>query len=187
MSRPMSPAMLAALQAGHVDAALLFEGRFKNGTINIWTGLGPLEFQEKTWTGAGSLMGMSAVEETDTVQASGVTISLSGVAPENIALALTEMQRGLPGVVYLALFTPAGELIPDPIVWFRGQMDASAIEDSVDAAQIQVSYENELITLEKPREVRYTHEEQLRLYPEDLGLEFIAKMQDTSLPWGSRV
>jgi len=187
MARPMTAEMLAALQAGHVDVAFLFEGQFKNGTVNIWTGLGPLDYDGKTWTGAGQLLGMTAVEETEAIQASGITISLGGVRPADIALALTEMQRGLPGVMWLALFTPSGALIPSPIVWFRGQMDAAVIQDSVESAKIQVSYENELITLEKPREVRYTDEEQKRLYPGDLGLEFIAALQDSVLPWGSKV
>lgn len=244
MARPMTAGMLAAIQAGRVDIALLFEGRFKNGMVNIWTGLGDLDYDGKIWSGVGQLLGLSPVEETDEVKASGITVSLTGVRPSDIALALAEMERGLPGVVWLALFaldgsgeivtvgaedaeaddvgdtddevgdavdevgtgpdaapaedvgddddivgaeTSEGQMIPDPIVWFRGQMDVCIIADDVNSPTIRVSYENELITLETPREVRYTDEEQKRLYPGDLGLEDIAGLQDKVLPWGTRV
>lgn len=187
MSRPLTAEMQAAIAAAMVRPAIFYQGQWTGGFVRLWTGLGPKDWNGNTFTGAGDLLGITPIEETDEVKASGVTITLSGVKSASIALALAEPGRNLPGQLWLALLDEDDEIIPDPRTIFRGRMDVVSIEDSTDGATIRVSYENEMITFEKPREVRYTDEEQKRLYPEDEGLGFIAVLQDTELKWGARV
>jgi hypothetical protein len=45
--------------------------------------------------------------------------------------------------------------------------------------------ENKLVDFRRPREVRYTHQEQQNLYPADLGLEFVNAIQEKQIYWGN--
>jgi hypothetical protein len=164
----------------------LYEGQFKDGELNLWTGIGDLSWNGKIWTGAGGLLNISSVEETDQQQAQGVVVQLSAVPTSGIALALASVQRNMPGQIWLGLIDDANRVVENPQTMFRGRLDTVTIEDDANAAVIKASYENEMITLEHAREIRYTDEEQKRLYPEDRGLEFVASIQDLTLRWGSR-
>jgi hypothetical protein len=185
-SRGMTALMSAAIQLTVVRPVFLYEGQFKDGTLNLWTGYGEIVWNNKTWTSAGGLLNISTIQETDQQQAQGVILQLSAVPSSQIALALASIQRNMPGQIWLGLTDDGNRLIENPQTMFRGRLDTVSIEDSEDTAIIKASYENEMITLEHAREIRYTDEEQKRLYPTDRGLEFVASIQDLTLRWGSR-
>ena len=81
MSRDLTPAWANALDVADLRPAILFEGAFPSGIVRIWTGVGPVTWDEKVWTGVGVLLGLGALEETSDVVATGTTVSLSGVPP----------------------------------------------------------------------------------------------------------
>lgn len=187
MSRDLTSGMADAIAGVVVRPVLLVEGVFKGGTINWWTGVGELEYPPgKTWEGVGDLLGVSAMEETGEVKASGIQVSLSGVKSQSLSLALAEMQRGLPGKIWLALLDEAGAVVDAPKIMFRGKLDTCTVEDSGETSTVSLSYEHELIDLERAREVRYTPEEQRRLFPDDAGLDNVTALLDATIPWGAR-
>ena len=49
---------------------------------------------------------------------------------------------------------------------------------------ITVTVENKLIMLERPRNRRYTDQDQKNLFSGDKGLEFVDDLQDKELVWG---
>ena len=63
-------------------------------------------------------------------------------------------------------------------------MDTISINDSGDTVQFTLTVESRLIDLEKPNETRYTGVEQKRLFAGDLGLDFVADLQDKTINWG---
>ena len=184
MSRDLTAEMSAAIVETVVRPVLLVEGEFAGGTLNIWTGAGDLSWDSKTWSGVGDLLGITEVEETDEIKAGGVTFTLSSVTTAKIILALDEMQRGLPGRVWLALLDAAGAVVADPKILFRGRLDTCVVSDGGETSTISLTYEHELIDLERPREVRYTDQEQKRRFAGDRGLENITALQDAQVPWG---
>lgn len=186
MSRDLTSGMTDAIVGVVVRPVLLVEGQFIGGSINWWTGVGELSYDSKTWQGVGDLLGVSAMEETGEIKASGITVSLSGVKTEKMSLALSEMRRGMPGKIWLALLNEAGEVIDAPKIMFRGRLDTCTVEDGGDTSTISLAYEHELIDLERAREVRYTSEEQRREFSDDAGLDNIAALQDATIPWGGR-
>ena len=121
------------------------------------------------------------------MKANGITLSRRGVKPSDAALALSQVSRSRnkPGALWLALLTEEEEIIPDPWPLFRGRLDAGVVEDGSETAILSINYEHEMATLERPVETRYTHEEQTRRVPGDLGLEYIASLQNKPLRWGS--
>ncbi len=187
MSRDLTSAFLAALVAEVVYVGILYEGEFATGTAHLWTGVGPLSWDGKTWNGAGHLLGISAVSENGELRADGFEVTLSGMPSSSIATALLNVRQGKPGRVWLALFTPDWEIVPDPYEIQAGKLDVAPIEDTGDTCTIKVRYEGEFIDLDTPRDRRLTHEDQQIEHPGDTGFRYMTKLQDATLAFGGPV
>jgi len=184
MSRDLTPAFAAALAGRDLRPVILFEGMFASGVVRFWSGLGAIDWNGQTWTGAGMLLGLGAIEETGEVVAGGTTVSLSGVPADLVQAAIGEARQGLPGRVWLGLLDAAHQLIADPVLAFAGRLDVPEITDDGAACRISISYESRLIDLNAPRSWRYTHESQQVLHPGDKGFAYVTVIQDKDVPWG---
>ena len=185
MPRDMTPAYLAAIQAGILRPALFVEANFVSGPVYLWTGLQSVAWNGQTWTGVGRLGTISTIEETSSVEAKGITMSLSGIDPTLLADVLGEFQVALPAAIYLGLFDDSMTLIPDPICCFAGMMDQPTIDVTGETATISINCENRLIEMNVPAGRRYTQEDQQRDYPADLGFGFVNSIQDAQIYFGS--
>lgn len=183
MSRNLTSGVQTAIEATQVQPFLLFEGLFSSGYVRMWSGYGDIVWDARTWTGVGSLMGISAVQETSEIQANGITVTMSGIPSDLISLALQESEQGKSGKVYLGFLDESG-VIADPTMIFEGKLDIPAIQEDGETSTISVTYESRLINLQRSRESRFTNEEQQREYPEDLGCEFVPAMKEVTLTWG---
>lgn len=182
--RDFSTAFANALAEQNLQPVILFEGQFATGMVRIWSGLGDVVWNEKTWAGAGALLGMGAIDETREVVAGGTTLSLSGVPLDLVQVAIDEARQGMPGRIWIGLMSEAGALIADPVQAFSGRLDVPEITEDADTCTITISYESRLIDLTVPRTWRYTHESQQVLYPGDLAFEYVTAIQDREIPWG---
>jgi hypothetical protein len=184
VSRNLTPGFAAALAERNLRPVILFEGEFASGTVRLWSGLGDIVWAGKTWSGAGSLLGLGSIDETSDVVAGGTSVSLSGVPAALVQLAIAEARQGMPGRVWLGLLTPEGQIIADPVLAFAGRLDVPEITDDGETCRITISYESRLIDLNRPRSWRYTHESQQALHPGDLGFEYVTAIQDREITWG---
>lgn len=182
--RDLTSGVQTAIDADQVSPILLFEAEFVSGYIRVWSGYGDLTWNSQVWTGVGILGAISNIEETSEVKASGITVSLSGIPSQYISIVLSDVRQGKVGKVYLGFMDSSNEVIVDPYLAFEGRLDIPAIQEDGDNSIITISYESRLIDLERSRETRYTHEEQTRLYPGDLGFEYVASMQEKEVLWG---
>jgi len=183
MSRNLSLATIGQITASELQPILLFQGEFATGTVRAWSGIGDLSWNGFTWTGTGTLLTISNVQETAETSANGVTVNLNGVPSELISLALQNCRQGANGRIYLG-FLVNGAVVPDPVLMFEGRLDISAIEEGGETSTVSISYESRLIDLERSRESRYTNEDQQRAFPGDRGFEFVPALQDLTLTWG---
>jgi hypothetical protein len=184
MSRSMTAAMLAAIAAGTVRPFFLFEAEFASGTIWVWTGHGDLTWGGKTWNGVGDFSGISTITETGEVRATGLIVSLSGISAALISAVYNEARQGKPGTVWIGALTSAGAVVDAPFPCFKGRLDVPSDEDDGERATITISYESLLVDLERPKERRYTPEDQAIDYPDDRGFAYVAGLQDVQLVWG---
>lgn len=184
MGKTLTPVFAAALADRDLKPAIFYEGQFASGTLRLWSGLGEIPWNRETWSGAGYLLGLGALEESTEVAASGVTITLSGVDPSLVTAAIADARQGLPGKVWIGLLDENKAIIADPVQAFAGRLDVPEITDDATRCTITISYESRLIDLTKPRNWRYTHESQQALYPQDKGLEYVAGIQDQDVTWG---
>jgi hypothetical protein len=187
VARQASSDLLAALAAGTVRIVGFFEGRFTGGTINLWTGIGPISWNGKTWQGAGNLIGVSQIEETSDIKAVGVTFSLAGIPGAMISLVLQSVRQGDPMDCWIAaldLSTGAVICDPDNDLLFNGRTDVPVIDEDGQTATISITAENRLIDLERARERRYTPEDQHIDYPGDKGFDYVVSLQSQDIIWG---
>lgn len=185
MARDLSTAYATAVDESTLRLAYIVLMSFDSGDVQLWSGSGNLSWNSLTWTGTGTFGGISAIEEARGVEAPGVQLSLSGIPSAMLALALTDVYQGRPVKVWQALFDASNVLIADPALVFSGYMDTMDIADAGEIGMITLSCVGANADLSRTREQRYTHAEQTRLFAGDLGLEYVASLQNKPLYWGT--
>ena len=184
MSRGLTSDVLAQLSASSLKPFLAMKAEFLEGDVRLWTGYGDISIGSETYTGGGTLLGVSGVEETSEIKATGLNVSLSGVDSSILSIALTANYQNRTFTMYLGMLDEAHQIISNVYQLFQGRMDTISINDSSDTVQFTLTVESRLIDLEKPNETRYTGVEQKRLFAGDLGLDFVADLQDKTINWG---
>jgi hypothetical protein len=184
MPRPMSSAMLAALQQPVLRCALFAQISFTSATVYVWSGVGTITWNGQTWTGLGDLLGVAAVEDGTTVEARGISITLGGLDAALLADCQNEYRLGLPAAVYFGLFDAGSELIATPITSWAGRTDRPEIEVDADKATITINCESRLIDMNAAVDRRVTHQDQQMNWPGDNGHMFVPGLQELTTFWG---
>jgi hypothetical protein len=183
MARDLTSGVQVELSARVNRPIFFYEGEFVSGPLRLWSGIVDVDWNGNTWTGAGLLAGVSTIKETADVTAQGLTASMSGMPSDLIAKVHTETRHGQSGKVWLGFMDADDNIIADPYLAFSGRLDVPAIQDSGDTCAISIQYESRLVDLQRARIWRYTHESQQALYPDDLGFEYVASLQNQELQW----
>ena len=188
MSRDITSAFNTAIISKVVRPLMAVELEFSDGTLRMWNGYGDITMtaggSSKTFTGAGDLLGISEIEESDILSMSGVTLTLSGIKSSLISTALSAQYTNRNGAIYLGLFDASANVIADVYTAFKGKMDVLNISEGQQTTIVQLKLESRLISFEKAANRMYTYEDQQVDYPNDLGFEFIPDLQDKEIIWG---
>jgi len=208
MSRDLSTVTIESLESDVVYPFFAVELQFDGAnTLRMWTGQGTLVLQDGTqWVGAGSILDISAIEETAEMSVKGATITISGLSSEALSLALSEPYQGRVCNIYFGTFS-SGAILQESGSFillqdgskiliestkkgfnqmFSGYMDQMNIVDAGDTATIELMVENRLIDLERVRVARFTSGYQKSIYPNDRGLDFVEDLQDKNIAWGRK-
>lgn len=183
MARVLTPAVLLEIAKDVKYPVVFVHFQFDSGPLRLWSGVGTMNWNGEDWLGAGDLGEVSPIEETTKLEAPGVKFKLSGIPLENLALALDEVRQGLPVEAWLGFLTNAGEIIADPASVFYGETDTAEITENGETADITISAESRMQLLSQKKERRRTHEDQQIDYPGDLGLEYVAGLQNKQIRW----
>ena len=159
------------------------------------------------YLGAGTLVNISAVEETTEIEAKSAVVTMTGIPSDFLSLALDEPYQGRECKIYFGLslnnrtiLTQAGDTITSENLFefitesetrylaeiFSGELDQMNISEEGNSCTISVTAENVLIKLERPIVRRFTNEDQKSRFPTDKGLEFVAGLQDKEIFWGRK-
>ncbi len=179
MTRDISTTLLTALNADTVSVYYAVELFFDSGTVRLWTGIGNKSISGNVYTGTGSLLSISAIEETSDLGAKNATIMLSGIDSAIVSIALTEPYQGRNCKIYLGV-----DGITDVVTLFSGIMDVMTIEDSGETSTIVLTVESKIISLDRVVPLRYTEEVQQAKWPSDTFFSYVAKLQDKPIYWG---
>tara|TARA_R110001592_G_scaffold297189_1_gene567661 strand:+ start:270 stop:848 length:579 start_codon:yes stop_codon:yes gene_type:complete len=188
MSRDITSAFNTAITSKVVRPLMAVELEFSDGTLRMWNGYGDITMtaggSSQTFTGAGDLLGISEIEESDILSMSGVTLTLSGIKSSLISTALSAQYTNRNGAIYLGLFDTSANVIADIYTLFKGKMDVLNISEGQQTTMIQLKLESRLVSFEKASNRMYTLEDQKVDYSNDLGFEFIPDLQDKEIIWG---
>ena len=190
MARSITTAFKNAIKSSVVRPLLAVELEFSTGTLRFWNGYGDLTMtaggSSNTFTGLGDLMGVSAIAESDQIEAIGASLSLTGIKSSFISTALSGNYTNRNASIFLGVFDTSKSVIADDYTLFKGKMDIMKIDEGSESATITLNLENRLIALDRPLNRRFTHEDQQERFSGDLGLEFVPDLQDKEIIWGKK-
>ena len=181
--REMTETVLAALRSDNVPLLVLVELDFAGGVVRCCNAGYNFVWDGQVWTGLGNLGGISGASEGQDLQMYGITLTLSGVPPELVAVALGSGYQGRDATIWLATLNSDYSILTDPVIIFRGRMDTMPVEIGQEAT-IQLTIESRLVDWERPRIRRYNHADQITEYPTDKGFEFVPQMSEREIVWG---
>jgi hypothetical protein len=184
MPRSMGALAAAQLTSNYVRLAVFVQLTFASSTQYVWSGRGPINWNGQTWLGLGELGSISTITEDSTLTAQGLSISLSGIPTSNISEALTEVQQGLPVMIYVVFADQNGNPI-DSIMSYAGRMDQPTIDESTETASIAISVENRLSDLQRAPFRRLTDQDQRLRFPTDDGFKYVNYLLDWNGAWGA--
>lgn len=186
MSRGLTSAAAAAVGAEVAARQLAVALDFPSGIARWNSSPADIVIDGQTFFGVGALGSMSAAEEGRELRAYGMTVGLTGVPRDAVALALGQAYQGRPGTVWNVALDPTTWLPVDaPMVIFRGRMDQMDITLG-ETAQITVRLENRLTDWERAKISRYTDQDQRKRAPSDGSFRFVSATTEKEIIWPAR-
>lgn len=185
-SRNITAPMVAEFVASTVRPFFLFESTFASSTLRLCDGYSDISWNSQTWLGNGWLQGFSDFVEGNDIKATGIDVLLSGVPGAIISLLLTEARHDSRGSIWVGCFDSSRAIVADPYLLFEGALSAPRIDDSSDRSQVVLTYENDLVMLNRSKELRYNAESQAAIFPGDRGFEYVASIQQWKGFWGTK-
>lgn len=170
-----------SFDSSSLDFIAAVEINFDSEDVRLWTGYTDLTIEGEVYTGAANLITISGFNESQEIAAKGATVTLSGLDASIISYALQENYQNRPLRIMVGTLDSG---VPNVYTIFRGRMDVMEITEVGDTANLAISAENRLIDLDRARSSRYTSEDQKSYYPGDLGLDYVASLQDRQIDWG---
>lgn len=183
MTRALLPAIAAAAAEPVVRPVLLARLDFASGPVCLTSAPFDVTQNGEVYTGVGTLGGVSTVPEGAELQTYSVALTLSGIPPTLVQVALTDPAQGRDARLWLLLLDDAHQPVGSAVLLFRGRIDTMDVELG-QTATITLSVQSRLADWDRPRVRRYTHEDQKAEWPQDRGFELVAQMAEKTIYWG---
>lgn len=186
MPRELTPAFQAELDSGEITPALLVHIEFESADLHLWNGIGDLVWNSQTFLGNGWFQNFSPVREEGEMSPQGIDITLTGIPQSLVSLVLAQSVQNKFGRLYLGFLNDAGVIIQDPFLMYEGNLDVPTLSEAADGPTINITIENRLLDLDRPRDFRYTNQSQKIFYEFDRGFEYVESLQDWEGYWGQK-
>ncbi len=147
---------------------------------------------DEPFLGIGHLGAITSAAENTELAAEGITIQISGIAPENVSFALSQHYQGRPARVWAVFLEDVSRKTPDKGKVWRVAKSAPVFAGRVDnmevalgkTATLTVRVESRLAEWERPRNLYFTSQTHARLYSGDKFFEYAPQMEEKELAWG---
>lgn len=180
MSRDIEGTVSSAIDGATVEVFFAIDLLYDSpNEIYLWTGNTTKIINSIAYTGVGDILSISPIQETAEMSAKGVSLTLAANS-ELTALALANPYQNREAIIYFGIVGDESNMCEV----FSGYMDSMNIEENPEFSVIELGIENRLIDLERPRVLKYTDASQQDRFSGDLGLQYVADLQDQRLPWG---
>lgn len=186
-SHRLSTAVISETEQKVVRPALFAAFDFFNGMTRVWSGFNTIKWRSYDWLPLADMGAVSSIEETMAVKSTGATFQLSGVPANLISTVMNVELQNRNCWLWIAFMNEQWKMIGDASLIFSGFMDTISIQDGGETALITMNAENRLRDLDRPRERRWTTEDQVVTYPGDLGFTYVPMLQSAIIDWGTLV
>lgn len=189
--RTISALNEAATLAKHIKLVLFCRLDFSSGVQRFHTEIGPKDathpiFGTETYLGIGDFGGIQGdVKETTQGAPQQLVLSLTGVKSSLINTAFTDDYFRRDVEVMIGMENESGALIDDPEILFSGYMDKIDIVFAKRTATLSLTCESRGTNFLSASDYRFTDEDKQRENPGDVFGEYIYRMADLVLRWGS--
>ncbi len=185
MTRGLGTAAEAAIQQDTVATLTAVEVLFAGGPVRLVNGLAPISIEGNEYQPVGILGGVSTIQETAELQSAGISLSLSAIPADVVAIAMGEPYQGRRVTVWEVILDADTGLVLEAQIAFRGRANQMNIELG-EQATIELTADDRLVDMDRPNLSRYTDEDQKRRFPSDRGFEFVAATAEKDVVWPSR-
>lgn len=186
MARNLTAGFVAQATAASNRPIVLFEGVFASSILRLWNGIGDLSWGGYTFLGNGWFQGMDGGEETTAVEAVQMTVILSSVPAAIVSLVLNDQRQKSLGILWIGFLDSAGAVVDSPYRWWQGYYSHAEIDEKASDSTIRLFYDSPFVDLDRPKELRWTHEAQQKLYPGDKGFEYVVAAANWKGTWGGQ-
>ena len=174
------------LAEDHQHIIFAIKAEFDTSTLLLHSGGGDLVINSETYTGAGTLLAVSDIEDSNDLKSAGVTFQLSGMNSTVLGYAVSENYQNRPITLLLAFVSGGTDHVDGVMTLYKGRMVSTSMTDSpTEGVMITLITENRLLDLERPCNYRYTKESQVAIAGTgDTGFDAVEKLQDMDILWG---
>lgn len=192
MSRDLSAGVAEAIAAPVYRPVYFVRFEFDEGAVKACTANWSIYFDDdgtnplgNEFIGVGALGTISTIEEGSELRAYGMSATLNGCDPAQLALSLDSKYQGRPATIWLGFLDEDHVLIEAPCLVQNMVMDTMPIELGK-VGTVTVTMENVLSRWEipNPENLRYTDADQQSRYPGDKGYEFASVTVAREITWG---
>ena len=180
MTRNLSQAASDHVAAQEIPFAVLLELDFDTDPVNVWSGVGDLVWDGKTWTGTGAMGSLSSVSEatdlTDTVIKATLSHLDAAIMPDLVSEVIEMDPVGRSYTIYLAFFN-ADNTIKDTILLSAGLIDSISLTGGL-VGSISIDLVSEAGQMARTLFYRMDDQHQQQLFPGDRGFEFVACLEE---------
>lgn len=183
MTRDLTSAARIAAGEMHVRPVTLVHLALDSDPVYVNSSDRNLTYGGNSYIGVGMLGAISAIQESSSLQASGIRLAMSGIPSSYVTMVLGQEYQGRNVTIYQGFLNDLYALVADPILQWTGLIDQMGITLG-DTATVTLTAENKLIRWETPNVRRYTDADQQERFPGDLGLQFVAQTVEKEILWG---
>ncbi len=183
MARSLTAGMITEVTAPNNRPFVLVKFAFDSADLNLWNGVGDLVFDGDTYIGAGNLLDISEIVETEDIIANSVRFTLSAIPADIISTALLENYQGRPVSMWMGMFDASKAIVADPVLIFAGSMDVMELLEGGTTSTATIIAESQLRALTRASSRKWTDEDQKVNFPTDDGFREIPLIQETSTLW----
>lgn len=181
-----TPAQQAALEQPHTSTAYFAEFDFSGGTIRVCNFNQTYTWGGYDWTGLGTLGGIDAIQESDslTPQALNFTLNIANPSVLSLGVGAVEDYRGLPAKLYHCPLDDSFRLIDTPEICWSGTMDQMSVGVGADGTgQIVLKCETSAYGLKRRPTMRVNAAQQKKLHPSDTGFDYLTNLIASPTLW----
>lgn len=179
----LTAAQITALRDGHVRPVRFVAIFFDSGTSYISSDVRPITWGGNEYQGVGDYGSIEPIKETSELQASNISMRLSGIASEYIEEALAADYQDRNVKIWLGLLDDNYQLIGTPVLEFEGHINQMNFEKGEESAII-LTATGKLYLWEIPNGSQFTDADQQTKFPGDKGLAFVNEVARSKIPWG---